>query len=96
MLVTYIPNSFTPDGDGKNDAWGMSMNIPTITEFEMLVFDRWGQVVYNTTDPYKPWLGSFENGGAVLKTDVYAYRILYTIQETQARKELVGHVTLIK
>ena len=96
VLVTYIPNSFTPDGDGKNDAWGMSMNIPTITEFEMLVFDRLGQVVYNTTDPYKPWLGSFENGGAVLKTDVYAYRILYTIQETQARKELVGHVTLIK
>jgi len=96
VLVTYIPNSFTPDGDGKNDAWGMSVNIPTITEFEMLVFDRWGQVVYNTTDPYKPWLGSFENGGSVLKSDVYAYRILYTILETQARKELVGHVTLIK
>lgn len=96
VLFTYIPNSFTPDGDDVNDAWGMSTNIPVITDYEMMVFDRWGQMVYTTEDPYKAWLGSYQNGGEVLKSDVYAYRILYGVKNTEARKEIVGHVTLIK
>ena len=96
VLFTYIPNSFTPDGDDRNDVWGISVNVPVITDFEMMVFDRWGQMVYETNDPYKPWLGSYQNGGEVLKSDVYAYRILYGIKNTDARKELIGHVTLIK
>ncbi|HRH70540.1 MAG TPA: PKD domain-containing protein [Flavobacteriales bacterium] len=96
VLFTYIPNSFTPDGDDVNDVWGMSTNINVITDYEMMVFDRWGQLVYSTDDPYKAWQGSYQNGGEVLKSDVYAYRILYGIQNTEARKEIVGHVTLIK
>lgn len=96
VLFTYIPNSFTPDGDDHNDVWGMSTNISVITNYQMMVFDRWGQMVYNTTDPYKGWLGSYQNGGEVLKSDVYVYRILYGIQNTEAVKEIVGHVTLIK
>ncbi|MEZ4739449.1 MAG: PKD domain-containing protein [Flavobacteriales bacterium] len=96
VLFTYIPNSFTPDGDGVNDFWGMSSNIPVMTDFEMMVFDRWGQVVYSTDNPYKPWFGSYQNDGEILKSDVYAYRILYAIKNTEARKEIVGHVTLLK
>ncbi|MBL7939021.1 MAG: gliding motility-associated C-terminal domain-containing protein [Flavobacteriales bacterium] len=96
VLFTYIPNSFTPDGDDVNDVWGMSTNINVITDYEMMVFDRWGQLVYSTDDPYKAWQGSYQNGGEVLKSDVYAFRILYGIQNTEARKEIVGHVTLIK
>ncbi len=96
VLFTYLPNSFTPDGDDVNDVWGMSTNINVITDYEMMVFDRWGQMVYTTDDPYKAWLGSYQNGGEVLKSDVYVYRILYGIQNTEARKEIVGYVTLIK
>lgn len=96
VLFVYVPNSFTPDGDDVNDAWGMSVNIDVITDFDLSVFDRWGHVVYNTKSPYKPWLGSYQNAGEILKTDVYAYRILYEIKDTEARKEIVGHVTLIK
>ncbi|MCB0769914.1 MAG: gliding motility-associated C-terminal domain-containing protein [Flavobacteriales bacterium] len=96
VLFTYIPNSFTPDGDGVNDFWGMSANIAVITDFEMLVFDRWGQIVYSTENPYKPWFGSYQNDGEILKSDVYAYRITYAIEGTEARKEILGHVTLLK
>jgi len=96
VLFTYVPNSFTPDGDGLNDVWGMSTNIPVITDFELFVFDRWGQVVYTANDPYKPWNGGFQNGGEILKSGVYAYRILYGINSTDIRKEVVGHVTLMK
>lgn len=96
ILFTYVPNAFTPDGDGHNDVFGMSVNIPTITKFEMMIFDRWGQVVYTTNDTGKPWLGSFRNSGDVLATGVYAYRILYEIRGQETTKELMGHVTLLK
>lgn len=98
VLFTYIPNSFTPDGDGVNETWGMSTNMDVITSYELTVFDRWGQVVYNTTDPYQAgwWKGSYQNGGEILKSDVYAYRISYEIRGTEVRKEFMGHVTLLK
>ncbi|HPF91012.1 MAG: gliding motility-associated C-terminal domain-containing protein [Flavobacteriales bacterium] len=96
VLFTYIPNAFTPDGDGENDAWWPTANIPVRTNYELLVFDRWGQVVFSTTDPYKAWEGSFQNSGEVLKSDVYAYRLLYGVGNTEARKEILGHVTLMK
>ncbi len=96
VLFTYIPNAFTPDGDDVNDVWWPSANIPVRTNYELLVFDRWGQVVFNTTDPYMPWEGSYQNGGEILKSDVYAFRLLYGIGDTEARKEVVGYVTLMK
>ena len=96
VLFVYVPNTFTPDGDGLNDKFFMNWNIPVITDFEMMVFDRWGQIVYQTTDPAEGWNGGFKNGGEILKEGVYAYRITYEIQDTQTRKEMRGHVTLLK
>jgi len=96
ILFTYVPNAFTPDGDGHNDVFGMSVNIDVITKFEMMIYDRWGQLVYSTDDTHKPWLGSFRNSGEVLPTGVYAYRILYEIRGQETTKELMGHVTLLK
>lgn len=96
VLFTYIPNAFTPDGDDVNDTWWPTANIPVRTDYELLVFDRWGQVVFSTNDPYKAWEGRYQNSGEVLKSDVYAYRLLYGIGNTEARKEVLGHVTLMK
>lgn len=96
ILFTYVPNAFTPDGDGHNDVFGMSVNIHVITKFEMMIYDRWGQLVYSATDTGKPWLGSYRNSGEVLATGVYAYRILYEIRGQETAKELMGHVTLLK
>ncbi len=96
ILFTYIPNAFTPDDDGKNDVFAMSVNIDVITKFQMMVFDRWGQMVYTATSPYDPWFGSYKNSGEILPQGVYAYRILFEIAGTEVQKEFLGHVTLIK
>lgn len=96
VLFTYVPNSFTPDGDNLNETWGMSTNIDVITQFELRVFDRWGQVVFESENPREWWNGAANNSGEILKTDVYVYRIAYEIRQTEVKKELFGHVTLIK
>jgi len=95
VTFVYVPNSFTPDGDGVNDGFFVSTTV-ALDDFNMLIFDRWGQVVYETRDFGQPWNGGYRNDGDVLPTGVYAYRIQYRIPETATRKELVGSVTLLK
>ncbi|MCO5273344.1 MAG: gliding motility-associated C-terminal domain-containing protein [Flavobacteriales bacterium] len=96
VLEPYVPNAFTPDGNGVNDVFFMSTNVRTITDFEMLIYDRWGQLVFSTTDPYQPWIGSRNNSGEVLSSGVYVYRIRYAVKNLQTKREFLGHVTLLK
>lgn len=96
ILEPYVPNAFTPNGDGNNDGFFMSTNGPTITDFEMLIYDRWGQQVFSTEDPHEEWLGSYKNGGKILSTGVYVYRIRFEVARTQTKRELMGYVTLLK
>ncbi len=75
-FMFYIPNAFTPNGDGINDVF-----IPNgmfISGFEMLIFDRWGNLVYKTEDISKPWNGSVKNGSEAAQQDVYIYYIKTT------------------
>ena len=54
----YIPNSFTPDGDGVNDVW-----TPVIKGYNagnLTIYNRWGKAVYNSDDLSKPWTGGDE------------------------------------
>lgn len=96
VLLTYVPNAFTPDADGVNDGFLMTTTIPVITTFELLIFDRWGKQVFKTNDPYEPWLGKQDNSGKVLPQGVYAYRIRYEVKGQDTMRELNGHVTLLK
>ena len=97
VLFDYVPNAFTPDGDGTNDKWGMSINIDDIADLKLMVFDRWGEVVFETTDPYGRWDGTYRNGGGeILKEDVYAYRIVFSLKSTGGAREHLGHVSLLK
>ena len=97
VLFTYVPNAFTPDGDGENDTWTMSINIPDVTAYTMTVFDRWGEVVYVSNDPRIPWNGTMNNGGGeILKQDIYPYRLIYQVKSTGEVQERLGHVSLLK
>ncbi len=86
----WVPDVFTPNGDGKNDLF-----IPAgtnITDFEMYIFDRWGQLIFKTTDINKGWNGTFNN--KTCQEGVYSWLIFYTgVNNTRNNK--YGHVTLL-
>ncbi len=92
-FVFYIPNAFTPDGDGINDSFtGKGVFIK---EFEMKIFDRWGNLIFFTDDIDKPWDGKANHGGEMAQRDVY----VYTIQVTDFKKrkhDYRGIVTLVR
>ena len=70
-MTFYIPNTFTPNGDGLNDTFGVSGEA--INDFSMKIFNRWGKLIYETTDPNKRWDGKFE--GEISIEGTYAYVI---------------------
>ena len=85
--LLYVPNAFTPDGDGLNDTWAPSVRGARL--YELIVFDRWGREVFRTTEPKDAWTGQGEGQG------VYNYTI--RLAEFGAfRKEYNGHVTLLR
>lgn len=68
----YVPSSFTPNQDGKNDLFrippGSSLSL---TDF--IIFDRWGAVIFRTTDINEGWDGTYKGG--ILQTGAYIYLI---------------------
>ncbi len=93
-FTLYVPNAFTPNGDGHNDIFqpkGMGFKPES---YEMQIFDRWGNSIFRTNDVSKGWDGTVK--GSTLKDDVYVYRIKCVTSNGGIRKEKTGHVTLIK
>jgi gliding motility-associated-like protein len=93
QFAIYIPNAFTPNGNSVNDGF-----IPKgmyIKDFKMNIYDRWGNMIYETNELSKPWNGSIKGGSEPAMDDVYVYVIKVTdIQE--ANHKYIGSVTLIK
>jgi len=87
----YIPNTFTPNGDGLNDVFGVKGT--GIINFELNVFDRWGENIFQSTDIQKMWDGTYKGG--LCKNDTYAYLLHYTSLDGKTHTK-TGHVTLLK
>lgn len=95
--VVFLPNTFSPNGDGQNDIFYIrGRGIRTVKVFR--IFNRWGQLVFerghfNAEDPAAGWDGSFR--GVALNPDVFVY---YTemVCDTNETFVLKGNVTLLK
>ena len=87
----YVPNAFTPNGDGRNDLFKVFGD--PIDEMELIIYDRWGEKVFESKQKEDGWDGSFR--GKALAPDVYAYYVrvrCFNGQEYITK----GNVTLIR
>lgn len=89
--VIYIPNAFTPNGDGLNDVFQAKGYY--INKFEMVIFDRWGEQVFSSDDIHKGWDGIYK--GKLSENSVYVWKAI-VVDAKKKRHELTGHVTLMK
>jgi gliding motility-associated-like protein len=87
----YVPSAFTPNGDGINDYFQGFGSF--LKDYEMSIFDRWGILVYKTTDYDKPWDGKLKNGE--VQNDVFVYRIK-VVDQKDIPHTYIGKVTLIR
>lgn len=87
----FVPNAFTPDGDGRNDvfkAYGVS-----IEEFHMEIMNRKGNIIFESENINEGWDGNYNDGPA--RAGVYVYRIVYTGIEGETKTKS-GTFTLIR
>lgn len=95
-IVIYIPNAFTPySSTGLNDEFKpLGIGI-TDDEYQMFIFDRWGELLFESNQIEKGWNGTKRGSGPIVQEDVYVYKILYKDIKGD-RHQLVGHVTVVK
>lgn len=89
----YVPNVFSPNGDGINDVFSGKGIL--ITEYEMRIFDRWGNMIFITKDLQIPWDGKANYGSETAQEDVYIY-VIDLIDIKKENHEYKGIVTLVR
>lgn len=87
----YIPDAFTPNGDGQNDVFGI-YGIG-IRQLEWRVFNRWGEKVFETRNPADGWDGVYK--GKEQPVGVYVYYALITLENGKT-ENYQGSVTLLR
>jgi len=92
----YIPNAFTPNGDGLNDTFGAIPKYDYVNRYKMSIFNRWGQMIFETTDINAGWDGTYQ--GSPVMLGAYVYRIVYEEfgQQPMDAKVVEGTVMLIR
>jgi gliding motility-associated-like protein len=88
----FIPNAFTPDDDGLNDVFRVVG--PDTDTFLLQIFNRWGQLVFESNDITEPWMGEHSNGAHYVPDGIYIYRFRATrgIEVVEAQ----GHGVVIR
>jgi len=98
MFNLFIPTSFTPNNDGHNDAFFVEGTDIDPDRFEFEIWNRWGELIWSTTDPTDAWYGQVgEEGQHYVPNGPYMYRIeVHSLEEESYRKEVFGVVTIIR
>jgi gliding motility-associated-like protein len=98
-LIYYVPNTFTPDNDNYNQ-----MFKPIFTsgfdpyDYTLLIFDRWGEIIFESHDSEIGWLGTYGTNGEMknVQDGTYSWTIEFKTKKTDERKVVRGHVNLIR
>jgi gliding motility-associated-like protein len=90
----FIPNAFTPNEDGVNDKFRV-VHTGLITSFKGLIFDRWGEIIFEWDDPMDGWDGYIK--GSLAQIGVYVYKITSKTEcQTKIPDPKVGTVTIVR
>jgi len=93
-FALYIPNTFTPNGSGLNDEFGPVFYGSIPESFSLLIFNRWGQVIFESNDINTLWDGTFKS--TPVQNDVYLWRMQYKHFNDVNVVNKRGHVTVLR
>ena len=87
----YFPNVFSPNSDNKNDYFKI-LSTAGISDFHLMIYDRWGEKVFETNDIYKGWDGMYKNHPATVGNYVW----YSTFQKDGRKTGISGNVILLR
>ncbi len=95
-FAVYIPNSFSPNGDGINDLFFVDGIRINPDNFMLRIFNRYGEVIFETSDLYEKWDGGGPRRTHYVQNEVYVYQVYVGALDSSDRKEITGHITIIR
>lgn len=93
-FLVYVPNAFTPDGDGINEVFTPLGQGLSLRGYEFMVFNRWGQQIFSTDSPDVGWDGTYK--GSKVKQEVYVWKLNVRDEYSGEKHELYGHVSVLR
>lgn len=93
-IIFYAPNVFTPDGDQFNQNWKFYVDGIDIYNFDLFIFNRWGEVIWESHDPSATWDGTYD--GKILQDGTYTWRANVKDLNSDERKNFQGSITIIR
>ena len=94
LYALYIPNTFSPNGDGINDTF--SPKGEGISEYELIIFDRWGNLIFTSDDINIGWNGIVDGGSETAQIDSYVYVVNVTSEHDKKTYTHRGVIQLVK
>jgi gliding motility-associated-like protein len=93
----FVPNSFTPDADGTNDVFApVIAGLTSDYRYSLRIYDRWGDVIFETNDPNEVWTGNVHDGGYYAQADAYVYEITLQLRAGEPPFRKVGSIVLVR
>jgi len=94
-LIFFVPNSFTPQGDEHNEEFRPILTSGITPEHYLFsIYDRWGEIIFQTSDVSKGWDG--QNRANSTSDQTYTWMLTLTMKQNNQRKIYTGHVNLIR
>jgi gliding motility-associated-like protein len=91
----YVPNTITINGDELNEVFlPIFSNVDLIGDYQLQIFNRWGQLVWSTTEPAEGWDGRYK-GNKSVQQGTYTWKLKYT-NNLMVTRTLAGHVTILR
>jgi gliding motility-associated-like protein len=93
--IYWVPNCFTPDGNEHNQLFGPVMTEGfDINDFQFLIFNRWGEVVWESHETNSKWDGTYQ--GKMCTDGVYIWKLKFNVFGNDGKIEAHGHLTIIR
>jgi gliding motility-associated-like protein len=93
-VIIYVPNTFTPNGDSNNQFWSIFIDGIIPERFSVEVFNRWGELIFESSDKDFAWDGTYE--GLEVPNGTYVWKIKATEAFSEEEKEWIGHVNVLR
>ncbi len=93
-ILFFAPNAFTPDGDEFNQVWKAEIQGIDVYDFDLFIFNRWGEVIWENHDPSVGWDGTYN--GKIVQTGMYTWRARVKDLYNDASYEFNGSINILK
>ena len=97
-LRLFVPNAFSPNNDGINDGFRPLGQAFGATDYRFQIFNRWGEVVFSSTDPDEFWVGQDQRGGGAhyVRDGQYAWSVQVRWTHGRYPEEFSGMLTVVR